>query len=122
MSDEGRDDLEPDNGTLVFPEVKNNVIYCISCIYISIAFQNVTEQVIRLIAINDNLPEPSESFTVSLLSASNGGRLSAPFSASIVISASDDPMGVLGLATYPIGIVVNEGDDLNAMLVGSNTT
>lgn len=54
---------------------------------------------------------------MSLLSASNGGRLSAPFSASIVISASDDPMGVLGLATYPTGIVVNEGENLIAMLV-----
>ena len=68
-------------------------------------------------AINDNQPEPSESFTVTLLSASNGGRLSAPFSASVVISASDDPMGVLGLASYPTGIVVNEGEAFTAMLV-----
>ena len=68
-------------------------------------------------AISDNQPEPSEGFTISLLSASNGGRVSAPFSASIVISASDDPMGVLGLAPYPTGIVVNEGEELTAMLV-----
>ena len=72
-------------------------------------------------AINDNRPEPSESFTISLLSASNGGRVSAPFSASIVISASDDPMGVLGLAPYPTGIVVNEGEDLTAMLVTTHS-
>lgn len=68
-------------------------------------------------AISDGQPEPSESFTISLLSASNGGRVSAPFSASIVISASDDPMGVLGLASYPTGIVISEGDDLTAMSV-----
>ena len=68
-------------------------------------------------AVSDNVPEPSESFTISLLSASNGGRVSAPFSASIVISASDDPMGVLGLASYPTGIVINEGEDLSVMLV-----
>lgn len=68
-------------------------------------------------AVTDSLPEPSESFSISLLSASNGGRISAPFSASIVISASDEPMGVLGLASYPTGIVVNEGDDLTVMLV-----
>jgi len=48
------------------------------------------------------------------LTASNGGRLSAPQSASIVISASDDPMGVLGFDSYPLGIVVNEGEDLTA--------
>ena len=68
-------------------------------------------------AVHDNQPEPSEGFTISLLSATNSGRISAPFSASIVISASDDPMGVLGLAPYPTGIVISEGEDLTIMLV-----
>ena len=46
--------------------------------------------------IDDNLPEPSETFTVSLGQVSGGGVLGTITQTNVVIYVSDDPNGAFG--------------------------
>ena len=88
-------DLAPASGTLVFPE-------------------GVTVQNFSIRALGDNAAEGFETFTVTLVSASNGGRVFGTTQANIGIPTSDDPSGVVQFGSYPEGIVVMEGDQLTA--------
>ena len=88
-------DLAPASGTLVFPE-------------------GVTIQNFSIRALGDNVAESFETFTVTLVSASNGGRVFGTTQANIGIPTSDDPNGVVQFDSYPEGIVVMEGDQLSA--------
>ena len=88
-------DLAPASGTLVFPE-------------------GVTVQNFSIRALGDNVAESFETFTITLVSASNGGRVFGTTQANIGIPTSDDPSGVVQFDSYPEGIVVMEGDQLTA--------
>ena len=88
-------DLAPASGTLVFPE-------------------GGTVQNFSIHALGDNVAEGFETFTITLVSASNGGRVFGTTQANIGIPTSDDPSGVVQFRSYPEGIVVMEGDLLTA--------
>ena len=88
-------DLAPASGTLVFPE-------------------GGTVQNFSIRALGDNVAEGFETFTITLVSASNGGRVFGTTQANIGIPTSDDPSGVVQFRSYPEGIVVMEGDLLTA--------
>ena len=52
---------------------------------------------------------------MSLVSATNGGRISSPSSASVAIPTSQGPTGVIGFATYQLEtVVVQEGASFTA--------
>ena len=91
-------DLFPVNGTLVFPE-------------------NVTLQTLTIRALGDGEAEEFEAFTITLVSATNGGRIFGTSQANLGILASNDPSGVVAFDPYPEGIVVNEGETVNARSV-----
>ena len=88
-------DLAPASGTLVFPE-------------------GGTVQNFSIRALGDNVAEGFETFAITLVSASNGGRVFGTTQANIGIPTSDDPSGVVQFRSYPEGIVVMEGDLLTA--------
>ena len=87
------DDLDPVNGTLAFADGE-------------------TTQTLSIWALGDGVAESFETFTVTLMSATNGGRVFGTSQANIGILASDDPSGLIAFDSYPDGIVASEGDQI----------
>ena len=86
--------------------------------FLLLSVQGVAEASFQIQSVNDGLPELAEIHTVTLVSASNGGRITQPDSAFISIPASDAPFGIISLASYPLdAIVVEEGGSFTVRLV-----
>ena len=87
------DDLAPINGTLFFGDGE-------------------TMKTLSIRVLRDGAAESFETFTVTLVSATNGGRVFGTSQANIGVLASDDPSGLIAFASYPNGIVASEGDEI----------
>jgi hypothetical protein len=58
-----------------------------------------------LSAVNDTIPEVDESFTVMLMTASDGGILGTPRTTEVVIASSDNPNGRFVIANDSLTVV-----------------
>jgi G-protein coupled receptor 98 len=97
------DDLAPINGTLFFGDGE-------------------TMKTLSIRVLRDGAAESFETFTVTLVSATNGGRVFGTSQANIGVLASDDPSGLIAFASYPNGIVASEGDEIVVRLFRSGGT
>ena len=85
--------------------------------------QGVTEGSFQIQSVDDGLPELAEVHTLTLVSASNDGRIAQPDSAFISIPASNAPFGIVSLASYPLDtIIVEEGNGFTVRLVTHDTS
>ena len=75
-------------------------------------FDQQNEGTISLDTIDDNVPEFSESFTVSLTSVSGGARLDGILTTTVTILANDDPNGALGIPLQYLytGVLCTDGN------------
>ena len=71
-------------------------------------FQNTTQATINIQIVNDTTPELAETYTCLLNNPQNGVAISSYDNASITISPSDKPHGVISVDSASKQLVVTE--------------